>query len=85
MQKKKSLGVLEWPTAELVGYDTRRREATIKLDAGSKTIKIKMGLGCVHTLARLTREILIRQRDFIKSEWAEFKALNTKTGANIPE
>lgn len=89
MQKQRktplNLGYIEYPNVEIDSQSHMAREVVIKLTNCKRIVKVKMGLSCVQTLARLTREILAKYRDNIKSDWAEFKALNRHTGANIDE
>ena len=89
MQKSRksplNLGYIDHPCASVESINFSTEMVTLRLSNGKRIIKVRMGIHCVHTLASLTKDILSKYRDHIKTDWADFRSLNADTGANIPE
>ena len=83
--KRKSLGTLVYPTAEVTDFSGVKGEATITLTAGGKCIKVNLSVWCARKLADLSREIVAKQRAYAMSEWTTYKSLRDYTGYKAPD
>jgi hypothetical protein len=85
MNKRKSLGTLEYPQAEITSFSGSTGKITLTLSTFHKKISIVISVSCVRTLVKLAREGTNRQRAYALQEWTLYKKLRQDTGSTPPE
>ena len=83
--KKKSLGIMEYPTTSIESFSGSTNSFIIKIETSTKIIRIKSCVNGVNTLVDKAREVVGKQRGYALEQWHRYKRLKEVTGYKSPE